>query len=166
MTERPERSSPSPPTLLCFDGSDDAAHAIGVAGRVLGPRSAVVVTVWEPVAIWEPYDPGAVVSGAVSRLGAEALGLDEIARDLAHSTMERGVELARAAGFDANGHVASGKTWRAICDTAGDNGAVPIVLGARGLSRVESMLLGSVSAAVVAHAGRAVLVVPRAQTEV
>ena len=41
------------PVLLCFDGSDDAAHAILRAGEMLGPRSAVVLTVWEPVAVCE-----------------------------------------------------------------------------------------------------------------
>jgi nucleotide-binding universal stress UspA family protein len=34
------------------------------------------------------------------------------------------------------------------------------VLGARGLGRVESVLLGSVSAAVVIHVGRPTLVIP------
>jgi len=43
--------------------------------------------------------------------------------------------------------------------------AVAIVLGARGLSRVESILLGSVSSAVVTHAKRPVLVVPRTSAE-
>ena len=53
-----------------------------------------------------------------------------------------------------------GKTWRAICDVAGEIDAVTIVLGARGLSRVGSLLLGSVSSAVLVHAKRPVLVVP------
>jgi nucleotide-binding universal stress UspA family protein len=146
--------------LVCFDGSRDAADAIAVAGGLLSLRTAVVVNVWEPVALWEPYDPGAVVSGGLSRLGAKALGLDEIASDLARSTVEHGVALARDAGLDAHGRVASGKAWRAICDAADDVDAALIVLGARGLSRVRSLLLGSVSAAVLAHAGRPVLVVP------
>jgi Universal stress protein family len=47
-----------------------------------------------------------------------------------------------------------------ICQVGGALGAEPIVLGARGLGRVESALLGSVSTAVVFHAKRPVLVVP------
>jgi nucleotide-binding universal stress UspA family protein len=70
------------------------------------------------------------------------------------------VQLAREAGFDARGQLARGKTWRAICDTADELDAAPIVLGARGLSRVESVLLGSVSEAVLVHAKRPVLVIP------
>lgn len=43
--------------------------------------------------------------------------------------------------------------------------ARPIVLGARGLGRVESMLLGSVSIAVIFHSKRPVLVVPHPDAE-
>jgi len=57
--------------------------------------------------------------------------------------------------------VARGKTWRRICDVAEETDAATIVLGARGLSRVGSLLLGSVSSAVLVHAKRSVLVVPR-----
>ena len=151
--------------LLCFDGSDDAANAIAVAGRLLGSRAASVLTVWEPVAVWAPYDPGALLSAGASRLASEELGLDDIARDIAIATMERGVALARAAGFDATGRLNSGKPWRAICEAAEEIDASPVVLGARGLSRVHSALLGSTSGAVTAHGGRAVLVVPAARAE-
>ena len=34
------------PVLLCFDGSDEAARAIAHAGRLLGTRQAVVLSVW------------------------------------------------------------------------------------------------------------------------
>ena len=51
------------PVLLCFDGSDDAATAIAQAAELLAPRRAVVLTVWEPVATWEPYDPATILPG-------------------------------------------------------------------------------------------------------
>jgi nucleotide-binding universal stress UspA family protein len=148
------------PVLLCFDGSDDAARAIGAAGALLGSRAATVLTVWEPVANWAPYDPASALTAGVSRLAARELGLDETARDVACSTAGQGVELARQAGFDAVGDVRQGKPWVAICDCAKETDAALVVLGARGLSRVQSALLGSVSAAVLVHARRAVLVIP------
>lgn len=151
--------------LLCFDGSEDATAAIAAAGELLDSRPAVVVTVWEPVAVWEPYDPGALLSAGVATLGSAALGLDQIANQLAQEKLDRGVELARQAGFDARGQIARGKTWHAICETADALDAALIVLGARGRSRVESMLLGSVSAAVVVHAKRPVLVIPRYESD-
>jgi nucleotide-binding universal stress UspA family protein len=149
------------PVLLCYDGSDDAAHAIAEAGRLLGARRAVVVTAWEPAATWELYDPGALISAGVSVLGAKSLGLDEIAADMARTTAERGVALATEAGFRAQPKLVSGKPWRTICELGQELDATAIVLGARGLSRVRRALLGSVTAADLVHADRPVLVIPR-----
>jgi nucleotide-binding universal stress UspA family protein len=148
------------PALICFDGSDDAAAAIAKAGEMLAPRMAVVLTVWEPVRSWAASDPATILSAPLSRLVSNELGLDETIRDLARERMERGIELATQAGFQAEGRLEEGKPWRVICQSADALGAEPIVLGARGLGRVESALLGSVSTAVVFHTKRPVLVVP------
>ena len=160
MTAGTDEREAGPPVLLCFDGSDDAATAIAQAAELLAPRRAVVLTVWEPVATWEPYDPATILSAPVSKLLSRALGVDEIAAELAEEKVKQGVALASNAGFPAQGRVTHGKTWRAICDVAGEIDAATIVLGARGLSRVQSLLLGSVSSAVLVHARRPVLVVP------
>ena len=58
---------------------------------------------------------------------------------------------------------ATGPVWKTILDIAGSRGAAMIVMGSRGLTGVRSMLLGSVSGAVVtprrpAHAGRPTVV--------
>ena len=87
------------PVLLCYDGSDDAAAAITAASALFSVRDAVVVTVWEPVAVWAPYDPAALLSAGVSTLGSRALGLDQISREVAEETLARGVKLARPGGL-------------------------------------------------------------------
>jgi nucleotide-binding universal stress UspA family protein len=157
----PARSSDfGRPALLCFDGSDDAAAAIAKAGELLGPRAAVVLSVWEPVRVWEPWDPATIVSAPLGRLLANELDLDRIAADVARDKAEHGTELARAAGFDASARVARGKAREAICEVADELDAEPIVIGSRGLGRAQSALLGSVSSAVIAHAKRPVLVGP------
>ena len=79
--------------------------------------------------------------------------------EIAEEKLEGGLALAREAGFEAEGRIAGGKTWRAICELADEVDATVIVLGARGLSRVRSALLGSVSSAVLAHTHRPVLLV-------
>ena len=157
-----ERSSDStaPPVLLCFDGSDDAAAAIAKAGEFLAPRSAVVLTVWEPVRLWEPWDPLTIVSAPLGRLIAKELDLDQLVADVAHDKAAHGTELATAAGFNATARIARGKAWETICEVAEELGAEPIVIGSRGLGRAQSALLGSVSAAVIVHAKRTVLVGP------
>lgn len=151
------------PVLLCFDGSEDAAVAISRAGEILGPRQAVVLTVLEPARSWEPTDPATILDAPVGRLLSKALELDEIAAEVVEEELGRGVELARAAGFDAQGRTAQGKPWKAICEVATELDAAVIVLGARGLSRVKSVLLGSVSTAVSVHSPRPVLIVHRDQ---
>ncbi|MDE3131807.1 MAG: universal stress protein [Acidobacteriota bacterium] len=157
----PRGQAPSGPVLLAYDGSRDAAAAIATAGRLLGPRQAVVITAWAPAASWVPYDPVTVLAAPVERLLAHAAGIDDSLRDIAQDTLARGVKIARAAGFDAKGRLERGRPSQVICDAAEDLGADPIVVGARGAGRIESALLGSVSASVVVHAKRPVLVVPR-----
>ena len=86
--------------------------------------------------------------------------MDEITKQLAEEKATRGVDLATDAGFQAQGRIARGKAWRAICHVATELEADVIVLGARGLGRIGGMLLGSVSSAVAVHAKRPVLIVP------
>jgi nucleotide-binding universal stress UspA family protein len=149
------------PVLLCFDGSEDAAEAIAGAGELFGSRPAVVLTVQEPIRSFQPSDPATILDAPIGRLLSKTLELDEIADEVAQDEVNRAIELARASGFQATGRVVHGKAWKAICDVAAELDAAVIVLGARGLSRVQSALLGSVSAAVSVHAGRPVLIVHR-----
>ncbi|MHB1568805.1 MAG: universal stress protein [Solirubrobacteraceae bacterium] len=154
------RSGEKRPALLCFDGSADAVAAIEQARRVLSIERAVVLSVCEPLPGWEPYDPLTALSAPLSRLASRALDLDEICEQLTGERMREGLSLARAAGFAAEGRTARGKPWRVICHVAEELDAAAIVLGARGLGRVGSLLLGSVSFAVAAHAKRPLVIVP------
>ncbi len=74
MTGDENRAQDTHPVLLCFDGSNDAATAIAKAGELLGPRTAVVLTVWEPVALWELYDPATILTAPLSKLASKELG--------------------------------------------------------------------------------------------
>jgi nucleotide-binding universal stress UspA family protein len=121
---------------------------------------AQVLTVWEPLRLWEPWDPATILSVPLAKLISQATGLDQIAAEIAREKAEHGVALAREAGFDATVRVASGKTSDVICEVADELDVEPIVIGSRGLGRARSAPLGSVSSAVVAHARRAVLVGP------
>lgn len=149
--------------MLCFDGSDDAANAIAGAGRLLGSRPAVVITVLEPIKVWSASDPVTVLEAPLGKLLSNSLELEKIADEVGQDDVTRGIQLARDAGFEATGRVAHGKPWQAICAAADDLDASAIVLGARGVSRVQSALLGSVSARVSSHARRPVLVMHRSR---
>jgi nucleotide-binding universal stress UspA family protein len=70
--------------------------------------------------------------------------------------------VARAAGFDAAPLCVRSdqRVWPAIVRLAEQRQARAVVLGSRGLSKVGSMLLGSVSNGVVHHCRQPSLVVP------
>jgi nucleotide-binding universal stress UspA family protein len=148
------------PLLLCYDGSEDASAAIRGAATLFGHRSAIVLTVWEPAAAWDPHDPATILSAPLDRLAQRALDMDEVLEEVARETLASGMTVASEAGFRVEGELARGKAWPTICRCAGELDAAAIVMGARGLSRVQSVLLGSVSLSVLTHAGRPVLVIP------
>jgi nucleotide-binding universal stress UspA family protein len=155
----PKRPKDESVALLCYDGSAGGKEAIRYAGEVLESKTAVVLTIWEPFHAWVPYDPAAIGTAAVTEFGAESLGLDKAAKDGGEKVLQEGLKLAKKAGFKAVGRLAEGSPWRAIVDVAKEVGADPIVVGARGLSRATSILVGSVTNGVIHHTRLPVLVV-------
>lgn len=143
------------PVILCYDGSDDAVVAIERAAELFGPRSAVVLVAWPRAQAQLTY----ALPGMVYAQDLEAL--DAAAAKAAAELAEQGAELAREAGFDAEPLPAraSGPLWQTILDAADERDAAAIVMGSRGLSGIKSLVLGSVSGAVVHHATRPTLVV-------
>jgi nucleotide-binding universal stress UspA family protein len=144
------------PLLLCFDGSEDATHAIERAGALFVGRPALVVTVWESTA----------GLGSFAGLGATAsmvnfVEFDRAAAEDGGRVAEEGVRVAREAGLEAEPLAvkATGPVWQAIIEIADRYDAATIVLGSRGLTGIRSMLLGSVSSAVANHADRPILII-------
>jgi nucleotide-binding universal stress UspA family protein len=143
--------------VFAYDGSEDAQRAIAMAGEVLGAKHAVIVHVrLLPV-------PQIVTAGESSEAytAFEKAQQEEVERVSAE-----GVEAASRAGFEAEAVVAAADSvadvWGAVIDVATERGASVIVAGRRGISRVRSALMGSVSNGLVNHAPMCVLVVPRA----
>lgn len=94
-------------------------------------------------------------------------GDDSAADDSAAKAVAQALAIARAAGAQATGHVvvADGKPYDAILATVQDTAADLIVIGRRGLNRIERILLGSTSEQVASHANCPVLIVrPAAAT--
>ncbi len=89
--------------------------------------------------------------------------LESMILERANRILAEGVTLASQAGFDAEGRLerTSDAPWKGILEAAETLDAKLIVVGARGHSTVESLVLGAVSNAVVHHSKRAVLVIPR-----
>jgi nucleotide-binding universal stress UspA family protein len=144
-------SAPFGPVLFAFDGSELAAFAIEEAGRQLASgREAVVLCVWQPV------DVGFVPT---SKRHFDADKAPEVRR-AAEETAAYGASLAEKAGFRAESVTFEGAPiWKGIIETAADRQASLIVVGTRRRSGLLGHLVGSVAAAVIAHAESSVLMV-------
>jgi nucleotide-binding universal stress UspA family protein len=145
---------PDKPLLLCYDGSENAKHAIREAATLLAPRPAIVLSVWQ--------DAAAIPSLAWA--GAALPDIEPVlaaAREGAERMAEEGAGIARATGFDAVAIAAEAKgpIWAAVQQAAEEHDASAIVVGTRGLSGIKSLLLGSVSTGIVHHAHRPTVVV-------
>jgi nucleotide-binding universal stress UspA family protein len=147
------------PLLLCYDGSEDAQLALARAGELFAGRRAIVLHVWEPLGDVASVPPVPGLEG-VLRAGLEEM--DKQGEEISAKVAEEGARRAREAGLDAEPMSVRKPTraWRAILATAGECDAAAIILGRRGVSRVELKILGSVANAVVQHADRPVLIVP------
>ena len=147
---------PDAPLILCYDGSEDAKHAIRRGGELLTLRRALVLTVWLPTAA---LGPGLGFTASTVNL----VELDRAAAEAGASIAEEGARIGHDAGLDAEPIAvkADGPVWHTIVETADRHDAAAIVMGSRGLTGLRSMLLGSVSGGVVHHADRPALVIRR-----
>jgi nucleotide-binding universal stress UspA family protein len=146
--------------LLTYDGSASATHAIKTAHELLGDVPATVVHVWDPPVDFLPTDP---FGGLQTWSPTQVAELESLILERANRILGEGVTLARQAGFAAEGRLerTSDAPWKGILEAAEELDAKLIVIGARGHSTVESLVLGAVSNAVVHHSKRAVLVIPK-----
>jgi nucleotide-binding universal stress UspA family protein len=143
------------PVALCYDGSEDAKRAIACAGRLFAGQRAIVLVGWQHAQAVAGF--GWVGAAYVPDL----VELDQAAENSARQLAEEGVALAEAAGFSAEPVVtgAGGALWSALLEAADARESAAYVLGSRGLSGLQTALLGSVSDAVLHHTKRPVLVV-------
>jgi nucleotide-binding universal stress UspA family protein len=143
--------------LICYDGSDDAKAAIEDGSKLLKSESATVLTVWQPfVEVLAHVAPFGIGGGIV-----DIQKIDQANREGAEERAEEGARLARAGGLEAKPLTVEAATPAdAILAQAEALGASAILMGCRGLTALKSLLLGSVSHAVIQHADRTVIVVP------
>jgi len=144
--------------LIAYDGSADAKTALEYAAKTFPGREAVVLTVWEPLM--------AQMGVAEAFVGVTVTDDEEsVVEKGAAQVAESGAQLAIQLGLKATARWESEGARSAsetIDELADEIGAELIVTGSRGLTGLHSLLVGSVSAKVLRHARRPVLVVPSA----
>ena len=156
----PARTSAPIRLVLAYDGSEAAADAIRVAGRLFPGAAAVVVH--------HRDDPDVLAHAALARIAwPDAVTIravreyERLGAVQASELAERGRALAQGAGLKASCEVRSaGSVWRAVVTAADDDAADVLVCGTRGRGPFARAWLGSTSSSLVHHAERPVLVVP------
>jgi nucleotide-binding universal stress UspA family protein len=147
--------------VLCDDGSPDAQAAADHVARLF-PAADVTV-----LAVWEPYNALLTQAGygfgfAYAPPAGEVREIDAIGEERAQAAAVAAAKRLRAVGVNAQARAERERLSvpATILAVARDADADVIVLGTRGRGGVKSLLLGSVSRAVLQHADRATLVIP------
>jgi nucleotide-binding universal stress UspA family protein len=148
--------------LVCYDGSTDAQAAIDRAAALMPGSDATVLVIWETILETMTRQGSMGIGFGMVGFSGNDGGADAAIKKAALDTATEGAQRASAAGLVAQPRLVERRDAIAaeILATATDLDADVIVLGTRGLSGVKSLMLGSVSHAVLHHADRAVLVVP------
>lgn len=153
----------SGPVIFGFDGSDLAEYAVRAAGSLFTDKRALIVSVWEAGRAFQvASSPDRAFEAPAAPLDEhEAFEVDQARYDEANQLAQRGADLAREVGFDAEAvAVADAKT---VADTlirfAEKFDGQAIVIGAHGGGAIRSLVLGGTTRHVTERAPCPVLVV-------
>lgn len=142
--------------LICSDGSEGALTAARAGARIAQKFGSAVLLVYA-------YDPAIVAYPAFGGGGWEFApgqdGIDCEAEETRHNIEEHTGRILREAGLNYATLLECGQAVEAITRVARQQKADLIVLGGRGLSDVQAILMGSVSEGVLHHAHCPVLIV-------
>ena len=144
------------PTLICYDGSPSARHALTAARRILGSEPAVLLHVWSA--------PLEVLADSFSTRGGgpPTAALEADALERAGAVTAEGMRLAEEAGLRVEVREARStrEIWQTILEVADELDAGLLVVGTHGATAAQDALLGSVSHGLLSHSERPVLVIP------
>ncbi|MEA2372338.1 MAG: hypothetical protein QOH12_2732 [Solirubrobacteraceae bacterium] len=156
------------PILLAYDGSPQARQALARAGELLRGPALVVHVYSAPQSAPPAPTLGAGLTLPIEPVFLEDPALTEVleerARTRAANVAAEGVELARAAGFDAEAEIVMGDgvhgVWNALAALGDERAASVIVVGHRDVSWLQAAVRGSVAGDLVKHVSRPLLVIP------
>ena len=140
--------------ILPTDFSDEASHVIDRLGVLLPHDPKPKLT------LLHVYQLPVIVAPLMG-FAPEMPVLAEDARDEAHKALDPLAEKLRAAGYEVEVIGREGDPSHVISDLTETSDADLVVMGTRGLSKFEQMLLGSTTERVVQHAKCPVLTLRR-----
>lgn len=135
--------------LVAFDGSESSKNALRQAITLAESEKC-----WLKVLAVVPSYEGDLELVGVSDIGNVLKGpMDRL--------VKAAEEIAASASVNVITDTEQGKPYEKIIDVADEERCDLIVMGRRGLRRIERVLMGSVTSRVISHSSRDVLVVPR-----
>lgn len=149
--------------LVPLDGSEHSQRALETAIQITNKFGgkmtllhvySVAVT---PVIVPEPIT--LTPAGVPVVTSAEISKMLEAAREAGHKILVAGEKIAESAGLRVESVLREGNTVQEIIKMAKGDQSNLIVMGARGISRIRELLMGSVSEGVIKNAPCPVLVV-------
>ncbi len=145
-------------TLICYDGSPSAQHALALAHRSLDRRPKLLLTVWSPPARVYPDSFGLDEQSD----GVSDSRLCEMVEHAARESAEQGQVRAAELGLEVQVRVERDHSTvpQTILDVANELDSDMILVGTHGMTAMQPRLLGSVSAAIANQSHRPVLLVP------
>ena len=144
--------------LVPIDGSKHSLHAFEKAVQIALKFDGELTLLHVYSEIY-PLAQASFIMGETEVLAPELVAqFGEVARKAGAQILESGKKKAKAKGVQAETLLREGNTVEEILKTAEEGGFDLIVIGARGLSRVKRIFLGSVSQRVTTHAPCPVLV--------
>ena len=146
-----------------LDGSDHSLRALEIAIQIAKKFGSKITLIHvysvavRPVMMSEPTAPTTI--GVPVMTPEEVARVVEAARKSGKRVLEDGKRRVEANGVDVNTRLEEGHAVGEIMRLAKEGGYDLIVMGARGISRIREIILGSVSESVLHHATCPVLVV-------
>ena len=135
--------------LVAFDGSETSKNALRQAIRFDPGREAEI----------EALTVNPLYMGDLEYIGAS--NIQDLLREQGEKTLTGAKEIAREEGASITTRLEQGDVFKRIIDTAAEEHSDLIVVGRRGMTRLERVFMGSVTEKIIGHSPRTVLVVPR-----
>jgi nucleotide-binding universal stress UspA family protein len=131
--------------IVAMDGSDISLHAFKESLKITKEDLMVV-------SVAPPY------SGDLRVVGTSDLG--ELLRQPCEEALGKAMKMAETERVQIRPVCVMGEPYEAIVETAEDEGRDLIIMGVRGASLVQRLLVGSTTARVIGYSSQDVLVVP------
>lgn len=135
--------------LVAFDGSESSRNALRQAIMLARTEQSWI----KALAVFPSYE------GDIDLTGVR--NIKDVMKGPSERLISEAMDIAKEEKASVISNVEQGEVYETIVDVAEAENCDLVVLGRKGLGDLERMLMGSVTARVIAHSEKDILVVPR-----